>query len=198
MRRKTYAIILIVLLCLSCTLFCACGDTSIQDANGKDNESNNSQEQVANIWEIRHYTNEFNQTTNQLFMVNKANSYFEGTFSNSAVTNEAAVAFIIIDEYDINIQLWEYGSMLVKASSNTVYHISVLDDNGAVTNMNGDMFTNSNRITLRGDKLISLLKNNKALSINIREMSNYYNTTYLFKIKTGNFNSVYNELLSKF
>lgn len=64
--------------------------------------------------------------------------------------------------------------------------------------MNGDMFTNSNRITLRGDKLISLLKNNKALSINIREMSNYYNTTYLFKIKTGNFNSVYNELLSKF
>lgn len=198
MRRKTSAIILIVLLCLSCTLFCACGDTSIQDANGKDNESNNSQEQVANIWEIRHYTNEFNQTTNQLFMVNKSSSYFEGTFSNSAVTNEVAVAFIIIDEYDINIQLWEYGSMLVKASSNTVYHISVLDDNGAVTNMNGDMFTNSNRITLRGDKLISLLKSNKALSINIREMSNYYNTTYLFKIKTGNFNSVYNELLSKF
>lgn len=125
MRRKTSAIILIVLLCLSCALFCACGDTSIQDANGKDNESNNSQEQVASIWEIRHYTNEFNQTTNQLFMVNKASSYFEGTFSNSAVTNEVAVAFIIIDEYDINIQLWEYGSMLVKASSNTVYHISV-------------------------------------------------------------------------
>lgn len=202
MRRKTSAVVLIVLLCLCCALFCACGDTSTSSqggkGNGNGNGSNNSQEQVANIWEIRHYTNEFNQTTDQLFMVNKSTSYFEGTFSNGVVTNENAVAFIIIDEYDIHIQLWEYGSNLVKAYSDTVYFISVSDDNGSVTSITGDMLTNRNRITLRGDKLISLLKNNKSLSISIKEKANYYSSTYLFNIKTGNFNSVYNELLSKF
>ena len=150
MRRKTSAIVLIVLLCLCCALFCACGDTSTssQDGKGNGNGSNNSQEQVENIWEIRHYTNEFNQTTDQLFMVNKATSYFEGTFSNGVVTNENAVAFILIDEYDIHIQLWEYGSNLVKAYSDTVYFISVSDDNGSVTRITGDMLTNRNSCLL--------------------------------------------------
>lgn len=143
-------------------------------------------------WEIDFYVDEFNNDTNQAYIKNS--EVFVGVFSNSATTNSKLYARILVDEEDIAIRLWEYGSHEVKAYSTTYYDITLLDESGNKYYTTGTMYKNGNRIYLNDWKLVELLQKNSSVEIYIREDSDYgVNSTYLVEITKGNFNTVYSE-----
>lgn len=151
----------------------------------------------AKIWESAFYVDEFNNPTNEAYMRNAEN--FVGTFSNSATTNSKLYARILIDVEDVAIRLWEYGSQEVNAYSTTYYNITFLDDNGTKHYSKGTMYKNGDRIHLEDWTFVSLLLQNQKLKIYIEENSKYgYNTTYLFEVKNGNFDTVYSTFYDQY
>ncbi len=148
------------------------------------------QKLAAEIWESAFYVDEFNNPTNQAYIRNT--DVFVGTFSNSATTNSKLYARILIDAEDIAIKLWEYGSLEVNAYSTTYYDITLLDDNGNKHYTNGTMYKNGERIYFKDWTFASLLQQNQKLKVYIVEDSKYgYNSSYLFEVENGNFNTVY-------
>ena len=149
------------------------------------------------IWETAFYVDEFKNPTNEAYIRNS--EVFVGTFSNSATTNSKLYARILIDAEDIAIKLWEYGSIEVNAYSTTYYDITILDDTGNKHYTNGTMHENSERIYFEDWTFASLLQQNEKLKIYIVENSKYgYNSTYLFEVTNGNFNTEYSSFNNKY
>lgn len=141
-------------------------------------------------WEITFYVDEFNNPTNQAYI--RTSDVLYGTFSNSATTDSTLYARILIDTEDIAIKLWEYGRNEVNAYTRTDYKITILDDSGTKHYTTGTMYKNGERIYLADWTLVNLLQDNAQLKIYIQENSKYgVNSTYLFSVKNGNFNSIY-------
>jgi DNA-directed RNA polymerase subunit RPC12/RpoP len=141
-------------------------------------------------WEITFYVDEFNNPTNQAYI--RTSDVLYGTFSNSATTDSTLYARILIDTEDIAIKLWEYGRNEVNAYTSTDYKITILDDSGTKHYTTGTMYKNGDRIYLADWTLVNLLQDNAQLKIYIQENSKYgVNSTYLFSVKNGNFNSIY-------
>ena len=148
-------------------------------------------------WKSSFYVDEFDNPTNEAYISNS--NYFYGTFSNRATTDSKLCALVLIDAEKICIKLWEYGSQEVKAYSNTNYKITILDDDGNKHYTNGTMYKNGERIRLTDWTLVNLLYDNEHLKIYIQENSEYgVNSTYLFSITNGNFNSVYYDFYYKY
>jgi hypothetical protein len=151
--------------------------------------------QTFGVWEEAFYVDEFNTPTNEAYIRNS--EFFIGVFSNSATTNSKLYAMLLIDSDSIAIKLWEYGSQLVNAYSTTYYDITILDDNGRKHYTTGTMYKNGERIFLKDKTFISLLKKNQKLKVYIEEDSEYgYNTTYLFEVINGNFNTIYSSFIN--
>ena len=140
-------------------------------------------------WEIAFYVDEFNNPTNQAYI--RTSDILYGTFSNSATTDSTLYARILIDTEDIAIKLWEYGRNEVNAYTSTDYKITILDDSGTKHYTTGTMYKNGDRIYLTDWTLVNLLQDNTQLKIYIQENSKYgVNSTYLFSVNNGNFNSI--------
>lgn len=142
------------------------------------------------VWETSFYVDEFQNPTNEAYMRNR--ELFVGVFSNSATTNSKLTARILIDADDIAIKMWEYGSYEVNAYSTTYYDITLLDDDGNKYYTTGTMYKNGDRIYFKDLTFITLLQQNTSLKVYISEDSKYgFNSTYLFEVTNGNFNSQY-------
>ncbi len=149
------------------------------------------------IWETSFYVDEFRNPTDEAYIKNS--DVFVGIFSNSATTNSKVYACILIDAEDIAVKLWEYGSYEVNAYSTTYYNITLLDDYGNKHYTRGTMYKNGERIYFADWTLVSLLMQNKKITIYIEEDSKYgYNSTYLFEVECGNFNNVYSDFYNKY
>lgn len=145
-------------------------------------------------WEIAFYVDEFNNPTNQAYI--RTDDILYGTFSNSATTDSILYARILIDANGIAIKLWEYGRNEVNAYTSTDYKITILDNGGTKHYTTGTMYKNGERIRLADWTLVNLLQDNTQLKIYIQENSQYgVNSTYLFSVNGGNFNSIYNEFI---
>ena len=61
------------------------------------------------------------------------------------------------------------------------------------------MYENEERILLKDWSLVNLLQSNSQVKIYIQEDSKYgYNSTYLFTVANGNFNSIYSDFYSNY
>ena len=148
-------------------------------------------------WEIAYYVDEFNNPTTQAYIRN--NKSISGTFSNSATTNSDLDVRILIDSEDICIKLWEYGRYEVNAYTTTYYNVTYLDEKGNKYYSTGTLYKNGDRICLADWKLVNLLQNNKQIKIYIEENSKYgVNSSYLFTVSQGNFNSIYSNYYNKY
>ena len=148
-------------------------------------------------WEISFYVDEFKNPTNDAYINN--NKYFVGTFNNSVTADSKLYANILIDTEGVFIKLWEYGSIEVKAYTNTDYKITILDDTNTKHYTTGTMYENEERIFLKDWSLVNLLQSNSQVKIYIQEDSKYgYNSTYLFTVANGNFNSIYSDFYSNY
>ncbi len=144
-------------------------------------------------WEIGEYTDEFNQPTGKKYIVTE--SY--GTFSNSATTNSELLAALQIDNDDIRIMLWEYGSNLVKGIFDyEKYNITILTENGVKHYFTGTIYEGGTRIYFKStdrNTIFNLLQSNTALKLYL-ESTKYSVSTYLFTIDTTGFDAAYHSI----
>ena len=144
-------------------------------------------------WKVGEYVDEFKQPTGKKYISVEST----GTFSNSATTNSELIAILQIDNDDIGIMLWEYGSQLVKGIFDYEnYNIVILDKNGTKHSFSGTIYDGGTRIYFKdGDRnsIVNLLKNNDVLKIYISG-GKYTTSTYLFDVETKGFSTAYNSI----
>ena len=70
----------------------------------------------------------------------------EGTFSNSATTNDELIARMIVDEGSCAVALYEYDSYRVKGSYDIAYDVKVKDGKGDVHTMRGYLYDGGDRV----------------------------------------------------
>ena len=146
-------------------------------------------------WQAGAYTDEFGQETKTKYM---ASIDYSGKFSNSATTDSKLYAALQIDKTSIGIILWEYGSRAVKGTFDSEqYSITILDESGAKHTFTGTLYKGNTKILFGSadrTKLTNILSSNNSIQIHMKT-SKYTVSTYLFKINTAGFDSIYNSIL---
>lgn len=89
---KNYLILFLVLINISCN----------------SNKKQTIQSETTKIWQIENYTNKWGEEINLSYVI----GHFEGTFSNSAVTDAHLSVDMLINKKDISIRFYEYGDKL--------------------------------------------------------------------------------------
>ena len=145
-------------------------------------------------WEIGEYVDEFKEPTGKKYMI--ADTI--GTFSNSATSGSTLNASLQIDIDNIGIMLWEYGSNLVKGTSDyEEYNITILDESGTKHYFTGIIYKGGTRVYFYEDDrsaVISLLRKNDKVKIYLKS-SKYSISTYLFTIDTTGFDTIYSSII---
>ena len=144
-------------------------------------------------WEVANYVDEFGDPTKKSYLYK---NIYDGKFSNSATTNSELRVDFLVEKDEVNIQLYEYGSKLVKLGIGG-YRVSIKYDGKVET---------FNNIELSGDRLVIKNHNAKKLLNIFKEYDNvkfyidgYYSTEYNFTLKDNSgFNSIYNETFDNF
>lgn len=151
--------------------------------------------QSFSTWEKGTFTDEFNQPTNDHYIV----TWATGTFSNSVASNRTLKAAVQITKTDIAIMLWEYGNSLVKGIFDyTPYTITILDTNKRKINVMGTLYDGGQRVYIDDNYIqtvLDLLQQNGTLSFYLVD-NKYSISTYLFSIETSDFKTQYTELMA--
>ncbi len=148
------------------------------------------------FWKIKYYYDDFGDQTKDGFLSNT--NIIQGTFSNSATENsELKVVFLINDETNINIQLYEYaGTNPVKHCTENGYRIKVKSDSSEIVTLEANNY--SDRLSLSGPnskKLSKVLSHPGKIHFSIIEMSEYSSSSYKFEFENSdNYQRVLSEL----
>lgn len=161
--------------------------SSSVSSNSKNSEDN---------WQLKYYVDEFGDNTNEKYAC-----YVEyGTFSNTATNDSNLIVYIMVDSDDVAIQLYEYGSNIVKNSYShrREYNITTKDESGNKIPFSGFMASGSgDRIYLsdngKGHFLNHMKKSTENLRFHIVESDNP-TTYYDFTVSPSGFKDVYNKL----
>lgn len=143
-----------------------------------------------NIWRLSYYVDEFGLPGSTAYLQNR--DYFVGTFNNSATSKSELKVRILVDKQEISFKLYEYGSSLVKNSSNRNlenYKIIMLDSQKNKRTFDGLMYTNGDRVKLYwiadNAKVLNALMENGSVSFYI-EKKDRPTTNYTFTIPSDN------------
>ncbi|MBP3773200.1 MAG: hypothetical protein J6I53_11010 [Treponema sp.] len=133
------------------------------------------------VWEKMYYVDEFDQPTDDYYMCTTIN----GTFSNSATTDDALSVVLFMDEDGLRIRLIEYGSNFVKGyhSDGTSYTATVLMPSGEKIKMSCNLDYGSDRLKFNAkanEMLLEALREEKDIKIRIDEEDGI--SSYLFTI----------------
>lgn len=148
------------------------------------------------IWEMYYYVDEFNEPTEDWYIVN--NDPVTGTFSNSATTN-SDLALLVTYDYQNRIAfiLYEYGKYQVKNVWDTeAYRIVMRTPDGTDHEMKGYIYENGDRLVLDDsyvDDVISALTGDGEISFYMQS-ERHETTRYLFTISASNFADKYNSV----
>lgn len=148
------------------------------------------------IWEVRYFTDQFQQPTEQGYVGNINN--FVGTFSNSATSNSRLNVVFLIEDELAGIALFEYGSNQVQnifTHKDIEYGITMRLDDGSDVELSGYIFASGDRIKLAEEArktFIDALKTNEKVSFYIVNLETP-TTSYLFTVETANFTDVYGD-----
>ena len=151
------------------------------------------------MWELRYYVDEFQLPTDDAYIVNT--QLIEGTFSNSATTNSDLLVKLLIDEYDVAIMMYEYGSYQVNnpySSDWAYYDVTMLDSEGERHYLTGYILANGgDRIFFDEEDELTILnafKANGTVMFSIVDSERSIDS-YLFTIEdTSYFSNAYNKL----
>lgn len=133
------------------------------------------------VWEKMYYVDEFDQPTDDYYLCN----IIDGTFSNSATTDDILTVVLFLDEDGLRIRLIEYGSNFVKGyhSDGTSYTATVLMPSGEKTKMSCNLDYGSDRLKFNAkanEMLLEALREEKDIKIRIDEEDGI--SSYLFTI----------------
>lgn len=176
-------------------------ETSAEEEKTQNNESSAEPEEIAeqeaHIWEKYYYVDNFDEPTDEGYIINS--TYFVGTFSNSATTKSELLVSVIVDETNIAFFLYEYGWSQAKNSSSrydNVFNITMRTDDGTDYTFTGTMYRGSDRLfinTAYVPTVITALSQGSSTSFYIED-TDRTSTNYLFTITSGNFAKQYEEL----
>tara|TARA_Y100000593_G_scaffold91856_1_gene181761 strand:+ start:729 stop:1307 length:579 start_codon:yes stop_codon:yes gene_type:complete len=143
-------------------------------------------------WGVANYVDEFGDLTGNKFL---SNTIF-GKFSNSATTNSRLKVTFLVDKDKVSIQLYEYGSSLVKTGIDG-YRVSIKYDGNVETFYGVPLVGDRLKITHNNaKKLINIIKENDNIKFHI---DGYYKSEYDFTLTNNSkFNSIYNETFDNF
>lgn len=148
------------------------------------------------VWEKMYYVDEFDQPTDNYYICATIN----GTFSNSATTDDALSVVLFMDEDGLRIRLIEYGSNFVKGyhSDGTSYTATVLMPSGEKIKMSCNLDYGSDRLKFNAranEMLLEALREEKDIKIRIDEEDGI--SSYLFTIPGAKgFGDLYDSLFS--
>lgn len=168
------------------------------DPAGGDGSGDAPAPSAKGLWSVDYYVDDFQQPTEDWFITN--NSYFEGTFSNSATTNSKLLVQVAADELEgktrVAFFLYEYGRNQVKnSSSNYVdeYSVTMRDAGGNDVKMSGTVYCGGDRLFIDDqyvNTVLEAMKGEGSLSFHIVD-TQFATTSYLFTFETDNFGSLY-------
>jgi hypothetical protein len=178
------------------------GETSGNENSEQVEESSSESGRKGSLWELFYYVDNFNQPTDEAYIMNQTS--LVGTFSNSATTDSALFANVIVDKENMSIMLYEYMRNLVKNSSSRYdegYDIQMKTADGSIIDMTGFMPAGGDRIVIdekyRNDVVDALsalpVGNVAAVYFYIVE-TDTPTTVYLLPAIMSNFGDVYSTL----
>lgn len=149
------------------------------------------------IWETKFYVDDFNQPTDDWYIVNKTR--FVGTFSNSATTDSALTVDMLADsEGYVAFFLYEYGRNTVKNSSQNYvdeYDITMRTADGTEHKLSGTLYCGGDRIIIDDehvDTVLTALKGEGNVMFRVVK-SDRTVESYLFTVLPSNFATLYAE-----
>lgn len=200
--KKILSLVMVIclLICLVGCVSTTTTTTNTSQDNYQDSDSNYEENDTQNgIWTFNNYVDEFNEETNEGYVTNT--EYFNGTFSNSATTNSKLSVQLVIDGKYTKIELYEYGSQLVKTnmSDGEYYSVKVKDSNGNIKELGAVAIPGVSGLVLLkksggyefSDYIKEALINGYDLKINITH-ERYKSTTYSFSVESDNFSDFWN------
>ena len=144
-------------------------------------------------WGVSNYVDEFGDPTAESYL---HKTIYDGKFSNSATTNSDLKVTFLVDKDKVSIQLYEYGSRLVKVGIGG-YRVSIKYD-GKVKTFN-DIQLSGDRLVIKNfnaRKLLNILKEYDNIKFHI---DGYYSSEYNFTVKDNSgFNLILNETFDRF
>ena len=155
------------------------------------------------IWKYNYYVDsQFGFTTDDWYLTTI--NYIEGTFSNSATTNDELYVELLYDCNDeISIFLYEYANVshgLVKNnSSNEIdyYEIAIRNEDGYVYSARGQMHPGGDRIyiiDIYHDAVLNLMRTSDHLQFYVEDEI-WTTTQYKFDVDMNNFNDVLSDVV---
>ena len=149
------------------------------------------------VWIYNYYVDsQFGYETDEWYLTTIY--YIEGTFSNSATTNDELYVELLYDCNDeISIFLYEYAYLggLVKNNSSSVidyYEIAIRNEDGYIYSARGQMHPGDDRIyiiDIYHDAVLNLMRTSEHLQFYI-ENETWTTTQYKFDVDMNNFNDV--------
>ena len=150
------------------------------------------------IWRYNYYVDsQFGFETDDWYLTTI--DYIDGTFSNSATTNDELYVELLYDCNDeISIFLYEYANLsygLVKNSSSSeidYYEIAIRNEDGYVYSARGQMHPGGDRIyiiDIYHDAVLNLMRTSENLQFYIEDAI-WTTTHYKFDVDMNNFNDV--------
>ncbi len=141
-------------------------------------------------WNIKYYVDEFDRPTDEAYLSIAG----EGTFSNSATTDDELEFRVLFDNESFAVTLDEYGSHRVKGYMTIGYDAKVLDSNGEVYEMPAYLYEGSDRVYFSDYELIrDILSRGGTVRFNLVESDDPINE-YNFAIDATGFNAALGSL----
>ena len=161
-------------------------------------------------WTKEYFVDEFGDPDRNKPYVCEKNTN-EGTFKNTTTNGSKLYAGFIVDDHNVTLVLYEYGTHLVvnaSSYSSDEYDVKFKDEDGNVTECFGISYPNSNRIWLVNDtsvtnaknstddftlddssKILALFNKDQKLSVAVTERDGM--SSYLFKMDTTGFKKTF-------
>ncbi|MBP8640443.1 MAG: hypothetical protein KBI01_06035 [Oscillospiraceae bacterium] len=210
MKKHLYLLMAFTLL-LS---LCACGNSKQVSVTPNQEEVLESEtaeptavpetEEKGTLWGQSYYVDNFNQPTDETFICNTVT--LVGTFSNSATTNSALYANVLVDGENIAIMLYEYGQLLVKNSSTQYdeqYDIQMKTVDGTIIDMTGYIYAGDDKLVIDASNRDAIIKALSSEPVNDIAFVSFYimqteqpTTTYLLSVPMSNFADIFASVFS--
>ena len=188
-----------IALLTACLAMTACGSSnSSADPVSSSPETTAETVAAANAWSIEYFVDDFGRATDEPYVIGS----FNGTFSNSAATNEKLTGYIYVERYNegdnvvegVSFDLREYGSYQVKniISKDKYFAVQILEENENVISERAVMKSEGNALCIwknTSNIVVDAMKNNSKLTFRIDAEDGM--DSYLFTVDCSGFSEMY-------
>lgn len=136
------------------------------------------------LWQLGSYIDDFGDETSNKYLQIAG----KGVFSNSAATNEAMTAYLIVDRSNVYFRFIEYNSHIVKSEEEC--EMKIKDSYGDVHEITFTNTKDGQMSTYSNVEVKEILKKGGTITVSA-EMGEYLKRKYLFKMDVSGYDKAY-------